>query len=233
MKPPIKYLNILLVLITVSCNQTKLQCQNVIKTSADSALVIEEINTGIYINYDRTKVIDHLYVIDKDGTDYKQKPDTYSETLGKYSYGEKLDIIEVKGQWFGIRDRLTRRIIENGRVIERTAWEKVYVEKSKLGELNQITLTDKDLNIISSFTQDGMTEYYEDSETLDEYLYIELIDKYAYEKGKTSVVTYVDNNTSLFQKSDGIIELKCADTIVRYIDKPDAEEDVQVGLDPY
>lgn len=116
--------------------------------------VYEEVNPdGILLDFDAESPIATYYVLEDD-VSYYQGASTDSKMLGKYGKGIELDVLEVFGDWLVVRERISRNIIENGKEIERTAWEKVFISKRKAsknpfikvedGELYSTTNTDYD-----------------------------------------------------------------------------------------
>lgn len=116
--------------------------------------VYEEVNPdGILLDFDAESPIATYYVLEDD-VSYYQGASTDSKMLGKYGKGIELDVLEVSGDWLVVRERISRNIIENGKEIERTAWEKVFISKRKAsknpfikvedGELYSTTNTDYD-----------------------------------------------------------------------------------------
>jgi len=136
------------------------------------------------INYDQTKVLKNLYVIDRAGVVLRQGADENAPALGKYPFGTKLDVIAEEGEWIAVMDRVQRDYKgANGEANDVTRWEKVYVAKSKLGKQDKITISPKDLNIIVSQTVNGKESYYEKGHPLDKYLLVELIDEQTFFSG--------------------------------------------------
>ncbi|MDJ1499533.1 hypothetical protein [Xanthocytophaga agilis] len=210
-------------------------CDNSSKKSEISILADTLVNTdpinknkGNLVDYDKVKVIKSVYVTNRNGIELKDQPSAQSETLGQFEYGQKLDVIEVKDNWLGILNHLTRRYEENGKQVERTAWEKVYVQKESTGELSMLSLETKDLNVITAITLNDKTEYLTKPKPLTQYVTLELVDKATFLEKKGSAVNYFLTDTTQIQKKNGVIELPCEQTTKRFVDKPDAEEDREV-----
>lgn len=151
-----------------------------------------------------------------------QQPDVTSSQLLTYQYGDKLDVIEEKGGWLGIRDRITRNYKKNGKNWESSGWEKVYVKADATGDILAIKLLPVDLNVVVTYKKDE-----EQLGRLTKYLDINLIDEAEYKLKKSTAVDYLVADTTVITKKNGIIELPCGDKVKRYIDKPDAEEQRQ------
>jgi hypothetical protein len=217
----------ILLLTIFSCNNSGQTSDKTAQNSVSDTLLTEDENTGNKIDYDKTKILKSIYVIDRKETEIKQQADKNSKTLGTYEFGAKLEVIEETEEWFGVRDRITREFFRNGSKIESTGWEKVYVLKSQTGSINEITLIPSDLNIISSLTINQKTENFETGKELNNFLKIELINKNLFDSQKNSTVDFIIADTTENKKVNGIINLKCRDRVVKYIDKPDAEEERQ------
>ncbi|MGJ1446510.1 SH3 domain-containing protein [Sphingobacterium spiritivorum] len=219
----------LLLLSASGCgNSPKTNDKIVQDTTVRDSLVQENDEEGIPIDFDKTNVLKTTTVTDRSGAELKQHPNEQSKKLGRYTYGTRLEVIEETDKWYGIRDRITRNYIENGQETETTRWEKVYVLKSKTGSMKEITLVPADLDIISLLEKNGKTEYFEKGKQLKEYLKIELIDKSLFDSKKQSAVDFFLADTTKIEKKNGVIELKTPGKTVRFTDKPDAEEDMQI-----
>lgn len=213
-------------LIFFSCGISgQLNEKTVQSAASDSTTKIE--NEGNKIDNDKTRVLKSIYVIDRKGTEIKQRAANNSKTLGTYEFGAKLEVVENTEKWFGVRDRITREFLRNGSKIESTGWEKVYVLKNHTGSINDIALIPSDLNIISLLTTNQKTENFETGKELNDFLKIELINKHLFDSKKSSLVDFIIADTTENKKVNGIITLKCRDRIINYIDKPDAEEERQ------
>ncbi|TJZ52526.1 SH3 domain-containing protein [Sphingobacterium olei] len=208
-----------------SCGNNKQTIHKIEQSVVDSTLTIE--NVGNKIDYDKTRVITSVYVSAREGIEFKQEGDEKSTTLGMYEYGARLDVIEETEKWLGVRERITRKFNVNGSNIESTGWEKVYVIKNKTGLINEVSLVSSDLNVISFLTLDKKTEYFENGKQLKAYLSLELIDKAIFDKNSSSSVDFILADTTVNKKKNGVIELKCKDKTVKFIDRPDAEEERQ------
>lgn len=211
-----------------SCNNHRHTKKHPASNSVADTVTIKPESKAHSIDYDKTKVIKSVYVTDRTGAEIKQEADIDSETLGTYQFGTKLEVIEETEEWFGVRDRITREFVNDGSQIERTAWEKVYVLKSKTGPIDKITLIPSELNIISSLNTNQKAETFETDKELKGFLKIELIDKQLFESKRGNEADYLLADTSAIKKVNGIIELKCQHKTVKYIDKPDDEENRQV-----
>ncbi len=224
--PQITFTTILLTIL--SCKNYGQASNKSAQSTISDTLKTEDKNTGIKIDYNKTKVLLNVYVVDRNGTEVKQQADKNSKTLGRYDYGTKLGVIEDNREWFGVRERITREFIRNGSIIESTGWEKVYILKNQTGSIKDIYLIPSDLNIISSLSTNQKTENFETSKKLEGFLKIELIDKQLFESKRSSSVNFLLTDTTEIKKKNGTIELKCKSKVVKYIDKPNEEESMQI-----
>lgn len=217
-----------MILTLFSCGNNGQTNEKTVQSSLTDTTTAEGENAGNKIDYDNTKVIQNVYVTDRTGTEIKQQADKNSKTIGAYEFGAKLDVIEETEEWLGVRDRITREFTRKGSKIESTAWEKIYVLKSKTGSINEIKLIPSDLNIITSLTSNQKTENFETGKELNDFLKIELIDKQLFDSKRNSEVNFLLADTTEIKKKNGVIELKCQTKIKQYIDKPDAETEMQI-----
>ncbi|WP_433901802.1 hypothetical protein [Sphingobacterium puteale] len=163
------------------------------------------------INYDQTKVLKNLYVIDRAGVVLRQGADDNAPALGKYPYGTKLDVIGEEGEWLAVMDRIQRDYKgPNGEANDVTQWEKGYVAKSKLGKQDKITISPKDLNIIVSQRVNGKENYYEKGHPLDQHLFLELIDEQTFLAARNTAEDYLIKDTLSYIKNGKILELPLA-----------------------
>ena len=192
------------------------------------SLITEDENVIHKINYETDTVLKVIYVIDRSGIEAKQHADSNSITLGTYQFGTKLDVIDEKEEWYGVRERITRNFLRDDVLIESTGWEMVYVVKNKTGLINEITLIPSDLNIISNLTVNEKTEYFESDEELTEYLKIELIDKQLFDSNLNSSVNFLINDTTEISKKKGILKLECQNKTTKFTDRPEEDESYQI-----
>lgn len=215
-----------IVLLSFSCqNSKKPIIQETVKQRVVSIGIKQDSSYtyGFRIDYDNTKVIRTVFVDDRNGAEIRQHPQNESTILGTYEYGSKLDVIEENGDWFGIRVRYTRRLEEEGRIIERTAWEKVFVNKSSVSFSQAIKLTEQDLYLTNYYIEYGNSSVEANDSILKSVLSIELIEKTIFENAKSSKISFVANDT-IISKRNGKFQIYCNDTIKELIDNPNAEE---------
>ena len=187
----------------------------------------ETITKGNPIDYDNTKVLETVYVISKEGIVGKSQADQTAESIATYKYGDRLEVIETTDKWLGIRDRVSREIVAEGKTVQQWQWEKVYVLKYKTGSKDQIKITASDLYSVYNLQINEEVITLETEKKIKNYLTIELIDKDFFESKKSTEVSFLVADTTQIIKKNGILELPCQNKTVTYIDKPDSEEDRQ------
>ena len=102
--------------------------------------------------------------------------------------------------------------------------------QSEYAEINtkDSLLDSLELNIISSLTINQKTDYFESGVPLTKYLKFELISKAYFDSRKSTAVNFLNADTIPDKKKNGITVLKCRDKTVHFIDKPDAEDAMQI-----
>lgn len=85
-----------------------------------------------------------------------------------------------------------------------------------------------DLNVITSLNENSKTNFFENGEPLTKYLYLELIDKSLFDSKKETVVNFILADTTAIKKNNGIIEIKCENKTVKYVDKPEDNDGMQI-----
>ncbi|MFD2968562.1 SH3 domain-containing protein [Sphingobacterium bambusae] len=214
-------------LLAVSCTNTAQTTANVPQQSpADTMAQLDE-PAGNPIDFDKTAVLRSTYVVDRNGATMRQQASEDAKSLGVFTYGSKLDVIEETESWLGIRERITREFTRDGSQIESNGWEKVYVLKSQTGAVGAIALVPADLAVVSLLTVGEETEQHEDGKRLGKYLELELIDKGLFDSKKGSSVNFLLQDTLAHQKKNGVLELPAQSKTVRYADRANAEEDEQ------
>jgi ribosomal protein S18 len=193
----------------------------------ETASSFELEDRGNPIDYDNTKVLNNQYVTVRGGIDSKEQPNQSATSVVQFEYGAKLDVIEITEDWLGVRERVLRKYTKNGRKIETTGWEKVYVPKVATGDVNEIRLIQTDLNVITSLTLKGKTLEYEEGKILRDYLEIELIDSSTFYLQKATGVDYLLADTTIIFKNNGVIKLPIKNGTKHFIDKHGEETENQ------
>ncbi|SFJ00048.1 hypothetical protein SAMN04487893_102257 [Myroides guanonis] len=107
--------------------------------------VYKELNPGgILLDFDAESPI-ATYYVSEDDVPYFQGPSVDSKVLGKYGKGIELDVLEISGDWLVVRERISRDVVEEGKEINRTAWEKVFVPKGKASKNPFVKVEDNEL----------------------------------------------------------------------------------------
>lgn len=165
-------------------------------------------------NSDSLKI--RKYVTDRQGTQFKEEPNESSKNQGDIEYGYLLEIEGEQGDYYKVMN------YETGNY--------AYVLKSKVGDLNQISLIASDLDMVQYIAkneEDG-AEFLETPIVLDTLINIELIDKSSYEKAKKSAVDFLLRDTLAIVKKNDVITLQCLDSVVTFKDvEPNFDMDNQ------
>jgi hypothetical protein len=93
---------------------------------------------------------------------------------------------------------------------------------------NKKVLVQSDLNIIANLTENDSTTYYNEDVPLTKYLSFELIDQKLYTAKKKKAVSFLIADTLVHKKKNGIITIPCQKKTVKFVDKLEAEEDIQL-----
>ena len=215
---------VLLLFALFGCKDEKKENSNN-KSAAVAPIITEESNCPeskkSSFDYDATKIIGQVFVTNKKGTALKEASKEQSKILGYSEYGAKLDVIEELGNWLAIRERIGRNHVrDDGTRVESSGWERVYVAKNDTGALDEIQLTDGDLNIITSLNDNENSESFEKGKPLKKYLKLELIDQSTFERMKNNAVSFLKADTTTFIKKNGIIILPTAKKSIKIVDNP-------------
>jgi hypothetical protein len=213
---------LLFILICIVCVlNTNVLCQNkktdTIKVSRrreilDSIRAIQKIES---IDYLSIVSLDTLYVIDREGAMIFQNADSNSFQIGKYNYGDKIEVIEIKNDWIGVPERVHREYDINGKKIEVWAWEKVFVNRASLGQVEEIKLVEKDLYEINclydtiNLKNDILIYSLDSNIKIDNFIDIELIDKSLFENKQKTARDFLIMDTNKVKKKKDILVLKC------------------------
>ena len=93
---------------------------------------------------------------------------------------------------------------------------------------NKKVLVQSDLNIITYLTENDSTTYYNEDESLTKFFSIELINQKLYNIKKKKAVSFLIADTLVHKKKNGIITIPCQKKTVKFVDKLEAEEDIQL-----
>ncbi len=98
----------------------------------------------------------------------------------------------------------------------------------KLDTSEIILLQDSDLYLVQREMENTEDFAIEESELARKMLKFEIIDKKLYDTKKSTAVNFITIDTSLHKKVNGVITLKSSKKTLKFIDNPNAEEDIQV-----
>ncbi|AEK22863.1 hypothetical protein [Capnocytophaga canimorsus] len=205
-----KFISLLLLLPLVGCQffekKNASQKSDKPEVVTDTTLKNEENNSSKIVKY----------VIDRQGTWFKEKPEESSENQNSMQYGYRIEVEGEQGDYYKAMN------YETGNY--------AYVLKSKVGDLSQISLIASDLDKISLIQKGEQHEpvFYEEAITLETLISFELIDKSLYEKAKKSAVDFLLRDTLSVVKKNNVITLPCLDSIVTFKDiNPNSDLDNQ------
>ena len=154
-KIPTYIFSSIILCLTMFSYHSAVASQNVIidlNKPISAALLAQYNRDGIEIDYDDTTVLKQVYVTAKDGAIARQLPSGAARKVKSYAFGEKLDVIEDRKDWYAVQDRIRREYDEDNDGIVETdvvKWEKVFVRKEQTGSTIPASLTSKDLNILA------------------------------------------------------------------------------------
>lgn len=104
-------------------------------------------------------------------------------------------------------------------------------QESEIDKSDSIVLTNDNISVISSLTVGDETLYFNEIETLTSYFQLSLIEKNEFLSKSKQACNYIIRDTNKIKKRNGIIELKCEQTIRKISDYiPDStgnDEDIQ------
>lgn len=190
------------------------------------ALLAQYNRDGIAIDYDNTPVLKQVLVTDDHGAVARQLPNGAAREVEKYTFGQKLEVIEDREGWYGVRDRVYREYDEDNDGVVDTdivKWEKVFVKKDQTGTIDKIALAPEDLNIISYLSVGKNSEYFEKDKRLNQYLKIQLIDKALFEKKRPLAVNFLSKGKGI-KKKNGILSIPTAKKPVEFVDKDNGDD---------
>lgn len=215
----------IIILILISCGvNINLLCQNEktkitdtiklkdIRGIIDSILEIQNIEL---LNYNSIVRLDTLYVIDRAGAFLFQNPDSNSNKIGIYDYGDEVEVIEIDNSWIGLPERVHRIFIINGKKHETWRWEKAFINRASLGELNEIKLIAEDLYemdcLYDTINQNnfGFTNQLDKNIKIEDFISIELINKSLFETKQKTAINFLISDTNKVKKKNDILFLKC------------------------
>jgi hypothetical protein len=148
-----------------------------------------------------------VYVIDREGTRVKETPEEDSENLFEFEFGEKLEVVEDKGDWLGINYETN------------SSYDTVYVLKAATGGELDIPLDDEDLNEIYYPGQRNE----EDPLTYDN-IKVTLVSKAAFFAMQKTAREHFTADTQLVRKKNGTFSLNIGGKAKVFKDKPEAHE---------
>jgi hypothetical protein len=181
-----------------------------------------------FINKEQVKILKTLKLEGSNAVHFREQADVEAPILGSIENNDKIEVIEELEDWLGIAISLQRNSMENGSFETKTNWEKVYVEKKHFANQLNLKLKTEDLNKISMLSYKEDVRYFNEIQTLDSLLKIELIDKDTFDKQKIGKIHNFAADTSQFIKKDGILSIKCKKTTITYKDNDVLNESIAI-----
>lgn len=101
-------------------------------------------------------------------------------------------------------------------------------QETEIFEADTITLTNENIAVLSSLSVGDETMYFNENETLTSYFQLALIEKNEFLTKSKQASNYIVRDTNKIKKSNGVIELKCAQTLRKISDYiPDSTGNVE------
>lgn len=136
----------------------------------------------------------HFYVIDRNDVFLKKTPDVNAEPVDTLFYGRMVEPEAEIGDFYKVMNY-------------RTGYY-AYVEKSKLGGIDDVKLINSDLPWIAYLDEGSEdSQSFEKPKKLEKYISIELIEKSEYDREKANTVNFLLADTLNVVKKDGVTTL--------------------------
>jgi hypothetical protein len=107
----------------------------------------------------------------------------------------------------------------------------IWGQENEPFEADTISLTNETIAVLSSLTVGDETMYFNENETLTSYFQLSIIEKNEFLSKSNQACNYIVSDTNKIKKRNGVIELKCEQTIRKISDYiPDStgnDEDIQ------
>lgn len=157
---------------------------------------------------------ERFYVIDRNDVFLWKTPEANSQPMDTLSYGRIVEAEAEIGDFYKVMSYRTGNY--------------AYIEKSKLGNLEDIKLINSDLPQITYLKEaDGETQFFEKSKKLEKYISLELVEKSEYDREKANAVSFLLADTLNVVKKDGVITLHGDD------DSTTVYKDIESDSDEY
>lgn len=156
---------------------------------------------------------ERFYVIDRNDVFLWETPEANSQPMDTLSYGRIVEAEAEIGDFYKVMSYRTGNY--------------AYIEKSKLGNLEDIKLINSDLPWITYLKEgDGETQFFEKSKKLEKYISLELVEKSEYDREKANAVSFLLADTLNVVKKDGVTTLHGDDhSVIVYRDNDSDNDD--------
>jgi len=164
------------------------------------AVTLIFLSGNAYCQLSTSKVLKQVYLINRDGAEIKQYPDSLSETISGAQFGEKLDVVKINKYWLAVAVNNKYRI--------------GYVKKSAVtSDETKIPLTNEDLKEIYDDNNEGPEPHPN--------IELSLITKQQFYAMKKTAVNYFIADTNIIRKHKRTIKLPVKNGFKTLVDEPD------------
>lgn len=191
--------------------------------SVNEAGEVEEVkSTGTNTIEQTEKVFDiptlkSLFVTSHEGVHLYEEPNRQSVVLETLEYGYRVEVIGEQGEWYQIKERISRSFIRNGNQIRSTGWEIVNIPKQDVGELTQIKLRAADLYLTY------------DNAPVQGKIELKLIDEAEFNKARNMKEGFIIKRENLVSTQDTVLTVALGNGTKKvYVSTPSAEDQLEV-----
>lgn len=217
----------LLAFVALSCNNpvTKKEVTPLQKTT------LHKDNRDSHNNHDGHEAAKStVFITSRSGANIKEQANEASKTLAFYSYGSTIEVLGTDTDWLIVNAYVVKKGKDTAdlNVLQSSGYQKAYIKKALTGKISDIVLINSDLAIVTSLTENGDENLYEDGVALKKHLAFELVDKRTFVDNRTNAAPDYIINTPDIKKQNGVIALECDNGIKKFTDKPNDEEQMCV-----
>jgi hypothetical protein len=209
------FCSILILLFNISCTNSDssndIVFEKVEDKTAQTATTQEDVDV-----FD-IPTIKTLFVTRSGGSFIYEMPDKKSAILDTLEYGHLVEVVGEEGEWYQIKERVSRSFIRSGNMIHSSGWEVVNIPKQNVGELTQIKLKGSEL-----------FETY-DKAPVKGKIELQLISEAEFNSARNKKESFLVKQEALVSSKDSVLTIATGNGAKKdYISTPDAEVDMQV-----
>ena len=160
------------------------------------------------------------FVTAKDGLIMRLKPIDNAKSLGKIEYGEKLNVVDERGNWLVIKKDITPSTKETIKT------DTVFVQKQGTGAISDVQIAREELNLVSSFEYKGSQKQMANGFHLSDFLMLSFVDEPTYLQAMPKEKNGFLIDTLNYPKKKGTITLKLEKGTKKYSDRPNGGDDI-------